>query len=113
MADIKGRPKKAVIQEKFIGFYLTWKQYAIVQKKAEAGHVSISDYMRQVALNAYVKERWTPQQQEWIRKMISISNDIHQLMLIAREKGAAETEQVFLKYRDIIDEIIEKVGYAR
>jgi hypothetical protein len=113
MADIKGRPKKAIIQEKNIGFYVTWKQYTVIQKKAEQAHVNISDYMRQMAVNGYVKAKWTAEEREMVKKLIGISAGIHQLVLIAREKGAVEVEQVFLEYRDKIDEIIEKLCYAR
>ncbi len=100
MADIKGRPKKAVIQEKNIGFYLTWKQYAIVQKKAEAAHVNISDYMRKVALNAYVKAKWTAEEREMVKSLIGLSAGIHQLAMIAKDQGVASAEQLFLKYGD-------------
>jgi hypothetical protein len=69
--------------------------------------------MRQVALNAYVKERWTPEQQEVARKLVGIAADIHLLMLSAREKKAEELEQMFLRYRNIIDEAIEFTRHAR
>ncbi|HEY4288676.1 MAG TPA: hypothetical protein VGN00_16340 [Puia sp.] len=113
MADIKGRPRKAIIQEKNIGFYLTWKQYAIVQKKAKEAKLTISDYMRQVALNAKVIERWTPKQQEGARRVIGVAADIHQLMLNSKEMTADELEQMFQKYRDILDEAIEILRHAR
>ena len=107
MAEIKGRPRKAVIQEKNIGFYLTWKQYAIVQKKAKAANVNISDYMRQVALNAEVKAHWTPQQQEVARKLLSIAIDVHQLMLDSKGMRSEELEQKISQFSDKIDEAIE------
>ncbi|SRR5258708_25495596 len=113
MADIKGRPKKAVIQEKNIGFFVTWDQYAVIQKKAKKAHVNISDYMRQVAVRAYVKARWTAKERQMVKKLIGIACDIHQLVEIAREKSVVETEQLFLRYRDVMDEIIKKLCYAR
>jgi hypothetical protein len=69
--------------------------------------------MRQAALNAYIKERWTPEQQEAARKLIGIAADVHQTMLNSKEMHTVELEQAFLKYRDIIDEAIEILRHAR
>lgn len=47
MTKITGRPPEAIKQEKFIGYFVTNEQHAIIQEKAEQAKVNISDYMRQ------------------------------------------------------------------
>lgn len=113
MADIKGRPKQAVIQEKNIGFYVTWKQYAVITKKAEEAHVNISDYMRQMAINGYVKAKWTGEEREMVRRLVGLAGDIHLLVQKAREAGVEEIALEFLKGRDMMDEIIKRLCDAR
>jgi site-specific recombinase XerD len=58
MAGKRGRPpKKTATREKNIGFYMTWAQYAVIERRAEAAGVNISDYMRQVAIQGEVRAR--------------------------------------------------------
>jgi hypothetical protein len=113
MAAIKGRPKKAIVQEKFIGFFVTKVQYAVIQQKITKAGVNISDYMRQVAVNGYVKAKWTKKERGMVKKLTGISADIHQLTEMAREKGAVQAALYFSQYRDIMDEIIKKLCDAR
>ena len=70
MSKITGRPKKPVVQEKNIGFFVTRVQYFIIQQKAERAGVNISDYMRQVAITGYVKTRWTAEERDIFKKMV-------------------------------------------
>jgi len=57
MAKREGRPPKAVKQEKFLGFFVTGKQDFIIRQKAEEAGLTMSDYLRQVAVFAKVKPR--------------------------------------------------------
>lgn len=113
MGEIKGRPKKAMRQEKFIGFFVTMLQYYVIQQKAEQAGVNISDYMRQVAVYGVVKTKWTREEREMVKKLIGISADIHQLAEHAQKEGANQTALFFANYRDIMDEIIKKLCNAR
>ena len=113
MAAIKGRPKKAIVQEKSIGFFVTNAQYAVIQQKIAKAGVNISDYMRQVAMEGYVKAKWTKKERGMVKKLIGISVDLHRLVEIGREKGAVQAALYFSQYRDIIDEIIKKLRDAR
>jgi len=113
MTKITGRPKKAIIQEKFIGFYVTHVQYFLIQQKAIQAGVNISDYMRQAAIFAHVKTRWTAEERDLFKKMVSISNDLHQIVTIARQEGATTAMLHFQKYRQQIDEVIQKLSNAK
>ena len=113
MTAIKGRPKKAIVQEKFIGYFVTKVQHAVIQQKASKAGVNISDYMRQAAVNARVKAKWTKKEREMVKKLTGISADLHRLVEIGRESGAVQAALYFSQYRDIIDEIIKKLCDAR
>jgi hypothetical protein len=113
MGEIKGRPKKAVKQEKNIGFFVTKLQYVVIQRKAEKAGVNISDYMRQVAVFGEVKAKWTEEERQMVKKLIGISADIHMLVERARAEGAVQTALFFSKYRDIMDAIIKNLCHER
>lgn len=113
MSKITGRPKKAIRQEKNIGFFVTHQQYFIIQQKAAMARVNISDYMRQVAIFSQVKARWTAEERDLFKKMVGISNDLHQLVIIGRQEGATSAVLHFQKYRQLIDEVIKQLSDAK
>lgn len=114
MKGKKGRPrKKAVIQEKYIGFYVTFAQHAIMRRKAEEAHVTISDYLRQVALEGVVKAKWTPEEREMVKKLIGMSVDLHELVLAAGRQDVAIALDLFKRHREGMDEIIKKLCHDR
>jgi hypothetical protein len=111
MTKITGRPKKPKIQEKNIGFFVTKVQYFIIQQKAVQAGVNISDYMRQVAIFGQVKSRWKPEEREIFLKMVDMSNDVHQLVKVAKEEGALSALLHFEKYRNLIDDMINRLSH--
>jgi len=111
MSKITGRPPKAVRQEKNIGFFVTRVQYFIIQQKAIQAGVNMSDYMRQLAIHGQVKTRWKPEEREIFKKMVGMSNDVHQLVKIAREEGALTAILHFEKYRNLIDGMINRLSH--
>ncbi len=109
MTKITGRPPKAIKQEKNIGFFVTNEQYAVIQEKAEQAKVNISDYMRQMAVNGFVKIRWTEEDVALIKQLVALSNDLHAMVGVADREGVLSAMLLFGKYRDKIDGAIKKL----
>lgn len=100
-------------QEKFVGFFVTKVQYFVIRQKAEKAKVNISDYMRQMAVNGYVKVKWTEEEREMVRQLFGVSADIHRLVELAGKEGALQAALLFAKYRGIMDEIVNKLCHDR
>ncbi|HVU59094.1 MAG TPA: hypothetical protein VHD83_28725 [Puia sp.] len=113
MGKITGRPKKAVTRDKNIGFFVTQAQYFIIQQKAAQAGVNISDYMRQSAIFGEVRSRWSPEEREIFKKMVGMSNDIHQLAVAARQEGISRAALYFEQYGKQIDEALKRLGNAK
>ena len=113
MSKITGRPKKAVTRDKNIGFFVTHAQYFIIQQKAIQAGVNISDYMRQMAIFGQVRQRWTPEDRELFKKMVGMSNDIHQLAALGRQEGVLRCAVYFEQYGKLIDDVIKRLGDAK
>lgn len=113
MSKPKGRPKKAVRQEKMVGFFVKKFEYEVIERKMARAGVHLSDYMRQVAVHGQVKAKWTEEEREMVKTLIGISVDIHRLVELGKEQGAVQTVVFFSKYRDIMDEIIKKLCHER
>lgn len=102
-----GRPPKVKKQEKFIGYFVTKTQYFVIQQKAAKAGVNISDYMRQVAITAQVKAKWTEEERVMVRQLVGISVELHGLVELAREEGTTHAALLFVKHRDVMDSIIK------
>ena len=113
MTKITGRPPKAIKQEKFIGYFVTHAQHAIIQEKAAQAKVNISDYMRQMAVNGYVRIRWTEEDVRSLKELVALSNDLHEMVGIAEREGILSAMLLFGKYRDKIDAIIKLLQHDR
>lgn len=113
MSKITGRPKKPIVQEKFLGFFVTKVQHFVIQQKAEQAGVNISDYMRQVAINGFVKTRWTAEERDIFKKMVGIANDLHDLRELGRKEGVLSAMLFFEKYRDMIDEMLKRISHSK
>ena len=113
MAKIMGRPKKARIQEKNIGFFVTKLQYFVIQQKAAKAGVNISDYMRQVAVNAQVKAKWTEEECRMVKQLIGMSGELHQLVELARKEGVVRTVLHLSKLRETMDIIFNTLCHDR
>jgi hypothetical protein len=96
-----------------IGFFMTKMQYFVIQQKAAKAGVNISDYMRQAAVNAQVKAKWTPEERVMVRQLIGISVDLHRLVEAAGKEGVTHAALLFVRYRDIMDSIIKTLCHDR
>jgi hypothetical protein len=113
MGENKGRPKKAKRQEKFLGFFVTMLENYIIQGKAAAAGVNMSDYLRQVALHGQVKAKWTEEERQMVKTLIGLSAAIHRLVEMAGKEGAVQTALFFSEYRTVMDTIIKKLCHDR
>jgi len=113
MAKTKGRPPKERKQEKFVGFFVTKVQYFVIQQKAAKAGVNISDYMRQAAVNAQVKVKWTEEERSAVRQLIGMAGEIHRIVEIAERQGATQAAVVFLSHRGGMGFIINTLCHDR
>lgn len=113
MGKITGRPKKAVTRDKNIGFFVTREQYFIIQEKAAVAGVNISDYMRKAAVFGEVRSCWAREERDIFKKMVGMSNDIHELVTMARREGAVQCVLYFERYGKQIDEALKRLGNVK
>ncbi|MBN8851391.1 MAG: hypothetical protein BGO55_09185 [Sphingobacteriales bacterium 50-39] len=113
MGKITGRPKKAVTRDKNIGFFVTQAQYFIIQQKAARAGVNISDYMRQASVFGEIRSRWSFEERDIFKKMVGMSNDIHELVTMARQEGVVQCALYFGQYGKQIDEALKRLGDAK
>ncbi|HWK03830.1 MAG TPA: hypothetical protein VNS58_09365 [Puia sp.] len=111
MNKITGRPPKAIRQEKNIGFFVTHQQYFIIQQKALKAGVNLSDYLRQTAVSGQVMTRWTADEREIFKRLVGMSNELNELVELARQQGTLSAMLYFEQSRDKIDWIIKQLDH--
>ncbi len=105
-----GRPKQNIKRESATGIRFTKAEYFIIQHKAWKAGMKITTFIREMALNGKVTAKINEEERQFVRQLIGISNNLNQLTKKAHEEGLLTAVLHFEKYRNMIDEILEKLG---
>jgi selenophosphate synthase len=104
-----GRPKKVIKRESATGVRFTKAESFVVKQKALKAGMRVTNYIREMALNGSVTARTNEEERHFIRQLIGISNNLNQLTKKAHQEGLLIAVMHFEKYRNIIDELLEKL----
>ena len=110
--DIKykgGRPRKVVRREIIKGIRFTKAEYYIVKQKALKAGIKICFYIRETALNGKVISRLNEEERLFVRQLIGMANNLNQLTKKGHQEGLLTAVLLFEKYKNIIDELLEKL----
>jgi hypothetical protein len=108
-----GRPVLPVKRENTTGIRLTKVEHFILTQKARRTGMNLTTYIRQVALNGAVVARLTEEDRQFVRQLIQLSNDLHQLVLLAREQGTLKALLHFQSTRDKIDALLKQLNHDK
>jgi len=108
-----GRPVLAVKRENTTGIRLTKAEHFILTQKAKRTGMNLTTYIRQVAIHGTVVARLTEEDRQFVRQLIQLSNDLHQLVLLAREQGILKVVLHFEVMRDKIDALLKQLNHDK
>ena len=106
-----GRPKKAVKKETVTAVRFTKIEYVVVKQKASKAGLRISAYIRQMAVNGKVIPRINEEQSHFVRQLAGMANNLNQLAKKAHQEGLLTAMLQFERYRNQIDELIERLTH--
>jgi len=104
-----GRPKKVIKRESATGIRFTQAEYFIIKQKASEAGVCITTYIRKMALEGKVIARMNEEERHFYRQLSGMSQNFNQLTKKAHQEGIITAVFLFEKYRDMMDEIVEKL----
>jgi hypothetical protein len=108
----KRRPKPDNLrQNRRIAVDLTEEQYGLFRKNAAAAGMTFAAFMRQLAAGGTVTARLSEEEKELFRKMVMMSNDLHQLWKMARDRGVEQAMVHFEAGRDAVDKILNTLNH--
>ena len=104
-----GRPRQEVKRESVTGIRFTKDEYSTLKEKADKAGMGITTYIRQVALKGKVIARMSEEERHFYRQISGMSENFNQLTKKAHQEGILTAVMLFEKYRDGLDESLEKL----
>ena len=104
-----GRPKQAVLRDRWIGTRFTAAELLIVKQKAHLAGLVLSHFLRESALHAIVTSHFTAEEKEWLRQLTGMANNLNQIAHKGNAEGFLSALAPFQFYRDKLDQLITKL----
>ena len=104
-----GRPKKLVKREVTKGIRFTKAEYFIVKQHASKSGLKITAYIRQIALQGKIISKLNEEERQFVRQLIGMANNLNQLTKKGHQEGFMTAVLMFEKYKNLIDELLEKL----
>ena len=104
-----GRPEKNSKKEIRKTIRFSKAEYFIVKEKAAKVGKSVSEHIRQAAINATTKPRLTDEERQFVRQLVGMSNNLNQLTKACHQEGLLQAMVYFESYRNEVDEVLEKL----
>ena len=104
-----GRPRQNVKRESATGVRFTKDEYSMIREEAAKAGMSLTPYIRQMALEGKVIARMDEEERHFYRQLTGMSENLNQLTKKAHQEGILTAIFLFEKYRDRLDEVLEKL----
>ena len=104
-----GRPKKLVRREINKGIQFTKAEYYVVKQNALKSGKQVCFYIREMALQGKIISRLNEEERLFVRQLIGMANNLNQLTKKGHQEGLLTAVLMFEKYKNLIDELLEKL----
>ena len=108
-----GRPTKPIKREKPMGVRLTASERFIITQKAERTGMTITAYLRHMAIHGKVIARLSEEDRRIFRQLIQLAGEIHQLVVIAEKEGMLKATLQYEGLRTRIDNLIDQFNHDK
>lgn len=103
-----GRPSKPVKRQKVVCVRFTKTEHFIAAQKAEKAKSSLSDYIRESAIHALVKARFSEEDRHFYRQFTGLANNINQMAKLAHQEGLLSALFRFENDLNLINEALKR-----
>jgi len=103
-----GRPRKAV-NRTVTSLRLSKVELYVIKSKATKAGLRLTAYIRQMAINGKVTARLNEEERQFVRELVGMANNLNQLTKKGHQEGLLTAVLMFEKYRNMIDELLEKL----
>jgi len=103
------RTPKGLERNKRVTLNLTEPEYLQIKRNALKAGTPLGTYTRLIALDGRVYERIDEGDRNLFRVIVNLSNELHQLAMMARKDGLANALAAFEAGRNSIDELLNRI----
>ena len=96
-----------------MGVRLTVAERFIITQKAERAGMSLTAYLRHMAIHGKIIDRLNEEDRENIRQLIKMNNEIHELVVLADKEGMVTAIFQFEGLRHRIDNLIDQFNHDK
>lgn len=106
-----GRPPKTIAQKKGyrVNVKMATEDYYSLKARALNAGVNMSEYVRQCIKSSTVKQRLTPEINDYIRKLCGMANNLNQIARKANAQGYMNARSEYLHLANEIDKLINLI----
>jgi predicted DNA binding CopG/RHH family protein len=105
-----GRPKKPV-HRKVTSLRLSKAELFIIRSKAENAGMSMTTYIRQMAIHGKVIAKMDEEEKQFARQLVGMANNLNQLTKKAHQEGLLTAVLFFEKYSGLFDEFLKRMKH--
>ena len=104
-----GRPTKKLGEKRkyMVSVKLDTSEYYTLKAKANSAGMSRSEYIRHCLTGSVIRQRLTPELNDYIRKLSGMGNNLNQIARRANAAGYTGVREEYLWLADKIDNVIE------
>jgi hypothetical protein len=103
------RTPKGLERSKRVTLNLTEPEYLLIKKNAVKAGIPMGTYTRLIALGGQVYARIDEADRNLLREAVNLSNEFHQLAMMARKDGLPNALVAFEVGRNTIDELLNRI----
>ncbi len=108
-----GRPVQLTKRESSTGIRLTKAERFIIFQKARRTGMTLTSYIRQMAIRGTVETRFTDEERQVVSQLVQMSTDIHQLAQVAKDQGILKAMLHFESMRNKFDGLLNRIRHDK
>ena len=110
-----GRPSKELHKKRKyqVNIKFMTEEYYTLKARANEAAMPINDFVRNAIQHSEVKQRLTPEMNDYIRKLSGMANNLNQLTKLAHQTGYKDIRNEYLYLAENIDNLINTIKHDR
>lgn len=85
----------------------------IITEKAKRAGMTLTSYLRHMAIHGKLIERLSEQDRKDLRNLIQMTNEIHKLVVLAEKEGMLKATVEYESLRNRISSLIDQINHDK
>jgi len=106
-----GRPSKGLHKKRKyqVNIKLMTEEYYTLKSRSKEAAMPVNDFVRYAIQHSEIKQRLTPEVNDYIRKLSGLANNFNQMTKLAHQSGYVDVRNEYLYLAENIDNLINLI----